>query len=202
MVSKILLTAVMASSIVAANIVATKLVGLGEFTVPAGFLGLALAFLCTDLLSENYGKEAAQKAVGVSAVCIGVGYSLVYAAIAMPSASMYDATAFNRVMGSSAYITAASFITILASQFIDVHIFHGIKERASQKWLRNIGSTVTSQLFDTAAFIVLGFFAFPTLFGGSVTPLAVVADLIIAQYVVKIGVAVLDTPFFYFFSRE
>jgi len=197
-----ILTGVVASSIVLANVLATKLAQFGEFTVPAGFLGLAVAFLATDLLSEKYGKQAATNAVKTAAVAIAVGYGLVYTALAMPTAPFYDATAYNQVLGSSAYIVLASFITIVISQYIDVAVFHAIKQRVSYKWARNIGSTATSQLIDTTLFIGLGFFALPTLFGGEVTPLAVVGSLIVGQYLVKLAVVALDTPFFYLLSRD
>jgi len=198
---KHILTGVVVSSIVLANVLATKIAQFGDFVVPAGFLGLAVAFLATDLLSENYGKEAARNAVVAAAFSIVIGYGLIYTAMLMPSAPFYDPTAYNQALGASTYIVVASFITIIASQYIDITLFHLIKERVEYKWARNIGSTATSQLVDTTLFIGLAFFLLPSLFGGNVTPLGVVAGLIVGQYLVKLVVALLDTPLFYLLSR-
>ena len=198
---KHVLIGVVVSSIVLANVLATKIAQFGDFVVPAGFLGLAVAFLATDLLSENYGKEAARQAVIAAAFSIVIGYGLIYTAMLMPSAPFYDSTAYNQVLGASTYIVVASFITIITSQYIDIALFHIIKERVSYKWARNLGSTATSQFVDTTLFIGLAFFLLPSVFGGDVTPLGVVIGLIIGQYLVKVAVAVLDTPIFYLLSR-
>jgi hypothetical protein len=85
------------------------------------------------------------------------------------------------------------------SQNLDVSIFHAIRDRTghSHKWLRNTVSTGTSQLLDTALFTVLAFVVLPPLFGQGTVPLAVVASIIVAEYLIKLAVAVLDTSVFY-----
>jgi len=66
------------------------------------------------------------------------------------------------------------------------------------RWLRNCGSTATSQLLDTVVFIVLGFGVFPALgLGGHATTGWALVSIVAGQYVVKLGVAALDTIPFY-----
>jgi uncharacterized integral membrane protein (TIGR00697 family) len=53
--------------------------------------------------------------------------------------------------------TVASMIAYLTAQFVDVHVFHYIKRITKGKmlWLRNNLSTMTSQLIDSFAVILI-----------------------------------------------
>jgi len=200
---KATLTTVFAVSLAIANVTAAKLAFfqlplVGGVAVPAGFLAIGVGFLCTDLISELYGKETARAVVNGTVVALVVAYGLIYAAIWMPVAPFYPVhEAYVTTLGASANIVLASIITVLVSQNIDVSIFHAIAERTDVRAARNVGSTAISQFVDTSLFILLGFVVFPTLLGGNVTALAVVPSLIVGQYVVKLAVALLDTPVFY-----
>lgn len=204
--TKATLVTTFAVSLAIANVTAAKLAFftvpvIGGVAVPAGFVGIGVAFLCTDLISELYGKETARAVVNGTIVSLIIAYALVYVAILMPVAPFYGAHgAYVTTLGASANIVLASVLTLLVSQNVDVSVFHVIAERTDVRAARNIGSTVVSQFVDTTLFIVLGFVVFPGLFGGSVTALAVVPSLILGQYVVKVVVALLDTPAFYAIS--
>ena len=60
------------------------------------------------------------------------------------------------------------------------------KTRGKHLWLRNCASTSVSQLLDTSIFITIAFWG-----------IAPVIPLIIGQYLVKLIVALSDTPFCY-----
>jgi uncharacterized integral membrane protein (TIGR00697 family) len=200
---KTTLTTMFAGSVVSANILASKVATFdiplyGDAHVPAGFLGLGAAFLFTDTLSELYGAESAHKAVNGTIMAVALSLGLVHAAVAMPSAPFYPlGQEYSAVLSAGTSISVASILSMLVSQNLDVSVFHNLRERGLPKWVRNIGSTVTSQLVDTALFITLAFAALPTLFGGDVTPMAAIPSLIVSQYLVKVGVAAADTPLFY-----
>jgi uncharacterized integral membrane protein (TIGR00697 family) len=208
--SKTVLSIAFATSLVVANLVATKLAFfqlpvVGGVAVPAGFLAIGVSFLCTDLLGELHGREAARHAVNATVVALGIAWVLVYAAIWFPAAPFYeDTAAFNRIFGASATIVTAGIITTLVSQNIDVSLFHRLRAYTGgeHKWLRNLGSTGVSQLIDTSVFIVLAFVVLPTVLGGTTTPLAVIPGMIAGQYAVKLVVAVCDTPLFYLLSSQ
>ncbi|WP_372371425.1 queuosine precursor transporter [Candidatus Uabimicrobium sp. HlEnr_7] len=125
-------------------------------------------FLLTDILSERFAKEDVQKVVKCG-VIIAI----------IPSAFAADIR-----------IATASILTFIISQNIDIHIFHRLKEKYhSLWWLRNNCSTMISQLLDTAIFFTLAF-AF-------VMPGISIVKLIIGDYIIKVCIAILDTPFFY-----
>jgi uncharacterized integral membrane protein (TIGR00697 family) len=82
-----------------------------------------------------------------------------------------------------------------------VIVFHRLRESTDGEalWLRNIGSTATSQALDTVIFVGVAFYVLP---GLGVNPglglsLAGAVALMIGQYLVKLLIALLDTPFVY-----
>jgi len=204
---KTALTSLFAGSIVTGNILASKIAAFdvplyGEAFAPAGFVALGAAFLFSDTLSELYGPKEAHKAVNGAVLAVLASLGLVHASVAMPSAPFYElGEQYRSVLMSGTSISLASVVTMLVSQNLDVSVFHKMKDAGLPKWARNIGSTITSQLVDTALFITLAFTILPQFFSGSVTPLYALPSLILSQYVLKVGVAALDTPLFYALTR-
>ncbi|AGM11928.1 hypothetical protein DNAM5_66 [Haloarcula californiae tailed virus 1] len=196
---------VFAGVLVTANLTASKLVVydipfLGTFTGSVAAVAIGVNFFCTDLLSEVYGKKTARRVVNGTIFALIAAYALVAFAVWMPPAESYaNNSQFSTIFNSSYPIILASIVSILVSQNLDVTIFHRFKSMTDgkHKWFRNLGSTATSQLLDTAFFTWLAFILLPPLFGGSALPYSVAASIIFAEYMVKLTVAAIDTPFFY-----
>ncbi len=83
----------------------------------------------------------------------------------------------------------------LSAQFIDIRIFHFWKRLTKGKhlWLRNNGSTAVSQLVDTS--MVLFILCYYDVIEWSRFP-----ALLENGFLFKVLVALIDTPFFYFFN--
>jgi uncharacterized integral membrane protein (TIGR00697 family) len=83
-------------------------------------------------------------------------------------------------------------LSYMVSQTFDVWAFAHIKTRTGEAklWLRNNGSTIGSQLLDTVIFYGIAFFG--------IIPTAQLIQLIVATYILKIVIALIDTPFVYF----
>jgi len=182
--------ATMASLVVIANVIAGKIVVFGPFTVPAAVIVYASTFLLTDILSEKWGKEQARKAVWAGfyanivlaiAVLIAINWK------AAPFATEFS-DKFTAVLGLVPRIVAASMVAYLLSQHHDIFAFHKWRERTKGKhlWLRNTASTAVSQAIDTSVFITIAFYGVMD-----------IVPLLIGQYVVKLLIAVMDTPFMY-----
>jgi uncharacterized integral membrane protein (TIGR00697 family) len=97
-------------------------------------------------------------------------------------------------------VVAASLIAYLISQLHDVWAFHWWRERLGGRhlWLRNNLSTWVSQLIDSTIFVLLAFAPLPLV--GKVPGFetwTVVLSVWITTYVIKLVVAVIDTPFLY-----
>lgn len=182
--------AMVAALVVVANILANKIVVFGPFSVPAGVIVFSSTFLITDILSEKWGKATARKAVWAGFYANIVMVISVWIALAWQSPDFVQESAniFNQALGLTPRIVFASMIAYLLSQHHDVWAFHFWKDKTKGKylWLRNNLSTAVSQLIDSIVFIVIAF--------AGVLPLI---PLIIGQYVVKMAIALLDTPFMY-----
>ena len=82
-------------------------------------------------------------------------------------------------------------LAYLVSQHHDVFAFEFWRRRTGGKhlWLRNNASTIVSQGIDTVLFISIAF-------AGSV-PTSVLLNMILGQCLVKLVIAVIDTPICY-----
>lgn len=186
--------ATMAALVVIANVLANKMVTFWDFTVPAAVLVYATSFLLTDVLSEKWGKKEARKAVwaGFYANIVLAVSVLIAVNWQSPEFAKEAGAMFNTVLGMTPRIVVASMIAYLISQHHDVMAFHFWKKKTKGRylWLRNNASTVVSQLIDSVLFITIAFYG--------VLP---VVPLIIGQWVVKVIIAALDTPFCYLACR-
>lgn len=184
-----MLACIYSGSLVLAAVMASKIIAVGRLVVPAGVLAYCLTFLITDVISEIWGKERAQTVVMGGFITLVLVFLLTGVSILWPPASFWPhQKAYETILGSSARIMVASLTAYLFSQYHDVWAFHFWKRVTSDRflWLRNNASTIVSQLLDSVVFITIAFY-------GSM-PLV---PLILGQWVVKVGIAALDTPFVY-----
>lgn len=183
------------TSLLTANVVTAKVVLLfGRLIVPAAVVAYAITFLSTDIINELYGKEKANEIVKVGFAAQVLAALLIYMASLLPVApfmpEMQDS--FLMVLGQNWRFVFASMIAYVVSQTHDVYLFNYWRKRTGgkHKWLRNNASTLVSQVLDTAIFITIAFW-------GQVPNLW---QMILSQYLVKACLALLDTPFFYYFT--
>jgi len=204
-VPQVALVSLFITALVTAQVTASKVLAFGlpfalplageALVLPGAALAYALTFFASDCYTELYDKRAAQVVVNVGFFMNFVLLVLVWSTIAAPVAgnSPVGAGAFQQVLGASTGVVVASLLAYLVSQNWDVIVFHRIREftDGDALWLRNVGSTATSQLLDTVIFVTVAF----VLFQG--VPLELALSLMVGQYVFKLLVALLDTPFVY-----
>ena len=175
--------------VVISAITATKLINIFGLTVPAGVVVYAASFLITDIISEVYGKKSAVTAVwlGLVSMVIFYGYALI-TVYWQPAEYWPHQESYATIIGLSVRITLAGIIAFIISQLNDVTVFHYLKGKHERKKLalRNILSTSISQLIDTIIFITIAFYG-----------VFDIIPLIIGQYLIKLIIAFLDTPFVY-----
>jgi uncharacterized integral membrane protein (TIGR00697 family) len=203
--TKATLTILFGVSVAIANVLAAKLAWftipvIGPVPVPAGFIPIAVGFHCSNLLVEFEGKEYTTSVVNSTLVALAAVTVMIELSIRMPVAPFYQGQeAYATVLSSSTAVLLASFVTIAISQHVDVRLFAGIRKRtgAGHKWMRDLGSTAVSQWLDTVLFITLAFGIIPFLQGGEPQSASHLVVIITGQYVVKMVIAVIDTPVFY-----
>jgi hypothetical protein len=192
-----LLSAIFIASLVTCNLIANKFVtvdlGFKVFIVSAGILPYPITFLVTDLISELYGQQKANRVVASG--FIASFFVLIFLWLgglfsAIPDSVVNDQT-YNAVFRNAWRIIAASMIAYLIAQFIDVRIFHFWKKLTNGKhlWLRNNGSTIASQLIDTTLVISILFIG--------VWDLNQIFNGIVDGWLFKMLMALIDTPIIY-----
>ncbi len=178
--------------LIVANLMAVKLVSIGSFVVPVAVIAYPLTFLVTDTISEIFGRKTATKIVWLGFVMNILMVILIYLGTIIPSAAFWQGQeAYETILGSVPRIVLASMVAYLASQHHDVFAFHFWRKTTKGKflWLRNTASTMVSQGIDTVLFISIAFV-------GTV-PNAVLLNMIFGQYLIKLIIAAVDTPFCY-----
>ena len=198
------LAALFITSLVVSNLIFQKffywypfdwvIMGNKLFELSVGILPYPITFLVTDLISEIFGRKAANRVVvaGIFASFFSMGILLLAGIVpALPNSPIGDAT-FNKVFALSPIAVLASMMAYLFAQFIDIRIYHFWKNITEGKhlWLRNNFSTFASQFIDT--FTVVGLLC---VFG--VLPWDTFLGLLISGVVFKILVALIDTPLLY-----
>ena len=188
----ITLVTVFVTSLVIANVLATKLFMFGDFILPAGVIAYPITFLMTDVIGEMWGKTVVTKVVWAGFFCSLLAMSLGFIAVMLPAAPFYERQEFfAELFGRVGRITGASLIAYIVSQLNDVWVFHKLKDLTHGKhlWLRNNVGTISSQLFDTILFITIAFYG--------IMPTSVLFSMIMSQWLIKILIALFDTPFCY-----
>ena len=185
------------------------------FIVFIGVLPYPLTFLCTDFISELYGKKRANTVVWVGLLLnIWVIFILWIGGILPPRPELIDnglpaledpSRVFFQIRKWTVSATIASMIAYLTAQFVDVHIFHEIRKRTRGKmlWLRNNGSTLTSQMVDSIAVITVTWFTARNAIqiAPGETIIHGLLILILSNYIFKMVSALIDTIPFYLGTR-
>ncbi|MFW6238878.1 MAG: queuosine precursor transporter [Halanaerobiales bacterium] len=175
------------------NVLAFKLIEVTPLLVaPAAVIAYSLTFFLTDVMVEIFGKEKSKFVVYTGFVTQILVIVVVQIAIMLPAAGFFEyQEEFALVLSQSRRIIIASLIAYFVSQMWDIYLFTYIKKKTGEKllWLRNNGSTFTSQIIDTVLFISIAF-------AGTRSP-GQIMGLILGQYLLKLIIAVLDTPFVY-----
>ncbi len=173
--------------------------------VAIGVLPYPITFLCTDLISELYGKKKATLIVWTGLVVnIWLAIVLWLGGIApeftTSSESISTNNAFMTIRSLALGTIIASMIAYFLAQYIDVSVFHFLKNLTHGKylWIRNNGSTMVSQLVDTTAVIFITHYltySIPIPEGKS--EVEGLITLVLYAYIFKFIAALVDTPIFY-----
>ena len=207
-----ILTILFVTSLLTANIISSNgmiltgvYIGKIQLLAPAAVLAYAITFLATDIIGQVWGKKEANFAVFMGFIAQVICSALIYMTPILFKRWFVGSDTYT-ALNSLGWFTLGSLVAYGCSQTWDVFIFHKIKDWAKEKygeerynkrrWLWNNGSTMTSQIIDTVIFIGIGFGIGLGMRGDELI------GLMIGQYCIKWCLALLDTPFFYIFTRE
>ena len=189
----VVLAAVMITSYLTANIMAVKLIHIWGLTLfDAGTITFPISYFLGDVITEVYGFKNARRLIILTFFCniFLVGATSIGLLLPSPDFAAETAAAYAAVFTVVPRILLASLIAFLVGELINAWFMEKIKKWTTGRylWLRTIGSSAIGYLADTILFVLIAFTA----------PAKDLATLIIAQYLMKIGLeAVCATPLAY-----
>ena len=188
-----------ALAILLANLQGPKLTVIFGMQTSLGVIFYSSIFFATDVLSENYGKAAASKAVRMGfavsvIILLMMSLALLYLPGTRPETAAYSASiseAFATIVNFTPRFIFGSLLAYYISQHFDVWAFHKIKSWTGDRWLwlRNNGSTLSSQIVDTTIYSLVAWWG--------IVDLKTAIALGAAKYVFKAVIAAIDTIFIY-----
>ena len=181
------------------------------FKIFIGVLAYPITFLCTDFISELFGKRRANMVVWVGLLLnMWVLFILWIGSVLPPTDHVNPETGlpplespdwvYFKIKLLTFGATAASMIAYLTAQFVDVSVFHFLKKLTKGKmlWLRNNGSTLTSQMVDSIAVVLITYlYAKAIVIPDNHTVGEYLLILILSNYFFKMITALVDTIPFY-----
>lgn len=198
-------------AVIAANIQVMRAVqfGLSVEPVALGTVVFASTYLCSDILTEHYGKEAAKTGVWYCfaaqilmtvLMVIAVGYPPLTQSTQISgeeiNAMLMTENALALLFTPSPRLLVASLIAFAISQFNDIWIFQAINTltRGKWLWLRTSISSLVSAMVDTILFSTL---AWVVLAPVPVSLSTLIFTYILGTFVTRAIMSLLSTPVMY-----
>jgi len=188
-------------SVIVANVQVIQTVELFGFVATLGNIVYASSFLVTDILSENYGKSEAKRAVWIGffsliSMTLLMNLALFFKPLEGDEFAGLAHEATSTIFSLMPRIAIASLAAYLLSQRHDIWAYHFWRKhfpKDNQIWIRNNLSTCISQLIDSTVFVLIAFLG--------VFETSVMWEIFISTYFLKFIVAAADTPFVYWGKR-
>jgi uncharacterized integral membrane protein (TIGR00697 family) len=156
-------------------------------------------FFATDVLSENFGRAEANKAVRMGfavsiIVLLMLSLALLYQPSDQPATREFSRNiheAFDTIVNFTPRFVFGSLLAYYISQSFDVWAFHRIKKWTGDRWLwlRNNLSTMSSQVVDTLIYSLVAWWG--------IVDIVTALKLGAAKYGFKLLIAMIDTFFIY-----
>lgn len=144
-----------------AGVLGVKQVALGPLAVEAGIFAFLLLVVISSAVAELHGQGTATTLVRLGFVPLLTAAALIQFVVALPhDPGMYPPAiaAFPIVVGQSARLMIAGFISYGTSQTLNVYVFGKLSEGGGRLlWLRGMIASVVSQIVDTVLFISISF---------------------------------------------
>lgn len=191
-----------AYSAVATVLANIQILKLGQFAlsgdpVALGTATFATVFLASDLITEHFGKEKAQKSVWLS-LCLQLAVTVIMVIILGFNPIKGDAghDALMAIFLPAPRLVTASIIAFATSQLLEIFIFQRLSKASHKKqlWLRTSVSVIISSLVDNIVFSTL---AWVVLSPAPVSGETLVYTYILGTYLLRVLLALLSMPIMY-----
>ena len=166
----------------------------GLVTFGAGVLFFPISYVFGDVLTEVYGYAKARRVIWAGFAALAFASIMATVVVALPPAPFWNnQAAYEIAFGTTWRIALASMFAYFCGEFVNSFILAKMKiwHEGRQLWARTIGSTVFGEAVDSALFYPLAFY------GTGIIPNDKLPLVMLAQFIVKVGVEVMFTPLTY-----
>ena len=163
-----------------------------QITLPAAVILFPVTYILGDIFTEVYGFAKARRLIWLGFALSFFAVVIYLITIALPHPGYWEnQPAYEAVMGTTPRVALASFAGYLFGEFSNSIVLSRLKVATKGKhlWMRTILSTVIGEGFDSVIFITISFW-------GTMDN-SVVLQMILFQYLFKVGYEVLFTPLTY-----
>ena len=168
--------------------------GIGAWPFGAGILFFPISYLIDDVLTEVYGYARARRAIWAGFAALAFMAVMEWTVVHLPVAPGWNGqAAYERVFGSGWRIIVASMMAFFVGDFVESAVMAKMKiwTQGRRLWLRFWGSTIVGEGVDSLIFYPLAFY------GMADWPVSALGQVMLSQFVLKVGWEVLLTPVTY-----
>ena len=182
--------------LVISNVCAIKpltIPGLSFITMDGGNLLFPISYIFGDILVEVYGYAQSRRIIWLGFILnifAAATFSLVAILPPAPGWDMQDA--FASILLQTPRVVLGSIIAFWCGSFLNAWVMARMKvlTRGRHLWTRTIGSTIAGEGIDSLLFTSIAF--------GGVWPLALIAQVIFWNFILKTAYEIFATPLTYF----
>ena len=159
----------------------------------AGTLVFPISYIFGDILTEVYGYARSRRVIWTGFGAMVLMAFFVWFAGQLPGEAEWQGyagdKAYDAILGGISGLIVASVIAFFVGEFSNSYVLARMKVATEGRWLplRTIGSTLVGQGVDTVTFFLIA-----TALG--VFPSSLLVNLIVTNYIFKVGIEVVLTP--------
>jgi len=166
----------------------------GTVAFGAGALFFPISYVFGDILTEVYGYARSRRVIWAGFGGLAFAAGMAWVVVHLPPAPFWNNQgAYETVFGSTWRIALASLLAFLCGEFVNSYTLAKMKIATAGRWLwtRTIGSTILGEGVDSVLFYPLAFY------GSGLMPDEMLPNIILAQFLAKVGVEAVFTPVTY-----
>ncbi|MEQ8677971.1 MAG: queuosine precursor transporter [Aggregatilineales bacterium] len=169
-------------------------IGSLDLVFDAGTLVFPISYIFGDILTEVYGYERSRRVIWMGFLAMILMAFFVWLAGALPGLQDWEEgvgqSAYDAILGGISGLIIASVIAYWVGEFSNSYVLARMKIATQGRWLwmRTIGSTLVGQGVDTITFFIIATML-------NVFPASLFFSLVVTNYILKVGIEVLFTPF-------
>jgi uncharacterized integral membrane protein (TIGR00697 family) len=187
-----LIMALFVAVLLISNVASSKILLLGPFTFDGGTLLFPISYIFGDILTEVYGYRRSRRVIWAGFACAALMAGVFALVGALPPAADWEhQEAYQAILGATPRIVLGSLVAYFAGEFSNSYTLAKMKIWTGGRWLwtRTIGSTLVGEGVDTLLFVLIAF--------AGTLPTALLGQIIVSNYVFKVGLETLMTPVTY-----